>query len=128
MAKLHSLMNKNNGFTLIEVLLALAVVAIALTALIKATSQNVTYMTQLKEKMISQWVAKQGVSMIQLGLLPIEVNQEVTQSTTMLGQSWYWRALVSPTSIKKMQQIRITTSLNQAGPFTNELIAYRLIV
>lgn len=40
----------NKGFTLIEVLLALAVVAIALTALLKATSQDVANTQRIKEK------------------------------------------------------------------------------
>ncbi|KTC78260.1 GspI family T2SS minor pseudopilin variant LspI [Legionella brunensis] len=115
----------NAGFTLIEVLLALAIIAIALTALIKATAQNVANTQRIQEKMISHWVAMQGVSMVQLGLLAVSTSQETTQITTMLGQRWYWRAKASPTPIKSVQQITITVSKNQAGPFANPLIAYR---
>lgn len=39
-----------SGFTLIEVLLALSVIAIALTALLKAISQNVETTRRVKEK------------------------------------------------------------------------------
>jgi general secretion pathway protein I len=89
----------NAGFTLIEVLLALAIIAIALTALLKSTAQNVTNTHRLKEKTISHWVAMQGVSMIQLHLLPVKLNEDITQVTKMLGQRWYWRAKITKTSI-----------------------------
>ncbi|KTD28344.1 GspI family T2SS minor pseudopilin variant LspI [Legionella micdadei] len=112
-----------NGFTLIEVLLALSVIAIALTALLKATAQNVSHTQRIKEKTISHWAAMQGVSMIQLGLLQ-PGNQEITQVTSMLGQRWYWRAKTNPTPIKSVQQITITVSRNQAGPFRDPLIAF----
>lgn len=114
-----------NGFTLIEVLLALAVVAIALTALLKASSQNVIHMNQIKEKSISHWVAMQGITAIQLGLIPIQSNQEISQVTTLLGQRWYWRAKLSATPVKTTQQITIVTSRDSSGPFRDKIIAYR---
>lgn len=113
------------GFTLIEVLLALAVIAIALTALLKATSEDVSLTQRIKEKSISHWVAMQGVNTIQLGMIPINLNQEITQVTSMLGQRWYWRAKLTPTSVSSMQQISITVSPHQAGPFKDQLIAFR---
>lgn len=118
-------MNKQSGFTLIEVLLALVVVSIALTALLKATGQDVANTQRIKDKTTSHWVAMQGVTMIQLGLLPIQLNQEITQVTSMLRQRWYWRARLTSTSVKTMQQINITVSKNQAGPFSDLLVAFR---
>ena len=115
----------NKGFTLIEVMLALAIIAIALTALLKATSEDVVLTQRIKEKSISHWVAMQGVSTIQLGMAPINLNQEITQVTKMLGQRWYWRAKLTSTPVPSMQQISITVSEQQAGPFKDELIAFR---
>ncbi|HAT2148512.1 GspI family T2SS minor pseudopilin variant LspI [Legionella pneumophila] len=116
-----------SGFTLIEVLLALTVIAIALTALLKATAQNIDNTHRIKEKTISHWVAMQGIAMIQLNLLRTSQSQESTQATTMLGQKWYWRAKISPTPIKRMQQITISISSKQAGPYREELIAFRYL-
>lgn len=119
---------KSSGFTLIEVLLALAIIAIALTALLKATAQNIENTHRLKEKNVSHWIAMQGVAMIQLGLVHVNHGQESTQSTTMLGQQWYWRAKLSATPVKKMQQITISVSNQQSGPFREELIAFRYLL
>ncbi|WP_269458321.1 GspI family T2SS minor pseudopilin variant LspI [Legionella waltersii] len=118
---------KTNGFTLIEVLLALAIIAIALTALLKATSQDVENTSRIKEKTISHWIAEQGVNMIQLGLMQPNQSQESTQATTMLGEKWFWRAAVHSTPIKRLQRIVISVSQNQSGPFREELIAFRYI-
>ena len=118
-------MKKQTGFTLIEVLLALAVIAIALTALIQSTAQTVVNTTRLKDKSISHWVAMQGVTMVQLGLLKIPSNQPVTQVTDMLGQRWYWRAALQPTSMKHVQKITITVSKDASGPFGDALFAFK---
>ncbi len=115
------------GFTLIEVLLALAVIAIALTALLKVTAQNVDNTRRIKEKTISHWIAMQGVSMVQLNLIQVNQSVESTQATTMFGQKWYWRAKLSNTPIKKVQRITLTVSQNESGPFREELSAFRYL-
>ena len=116
-----------SGFTLIEVLLALAVIAIALTALLKATSQNTVFTNRIKDKSIGHWVAMQGVAAIQLGLVHLTANQESTQTTTMAGRTWYWRAIITPTSLKHMHKISIRVSSKKDGDFTDSLIAYRYL-
>jgi general secretion pathway protein I len=116
---------RNCGFTLIEVLLALAVIAIAFTALLKTTAQDVAFTRRIKEKTIHHWVALQGVHMIQLGLLPL--HQEVTEKTNMLGETWYWRAQVTPTPLKSLEKICITVSKRSSGPFSSPLWAYRYV-
>lgn len=118
-------MKKNTGFTLIEVLLALAVIAIALTALIKATSQTITNTARIKDKSISHWVAMQGITAIQLGALPVPNNQKISQVTTMLGERWYWQAVLTNTAIPHVLQITITVSKNPSGPFVDPLIAFK---
>lgn len=120
-----SIKTKQGGFTLIEVLFALAIVAIALTALLKASAEQVASMQAIKDKTISHWVAMQAVAMVQLDLVQPTANQELTKVTIMLGQRWYWRAKMSRTAIKNTQQITITLSKNQAGPFSDPLIAFR---
>ena len=122
-------MRNNNlkGFTLIEVLLALAIIAIALTAMLKVTAQNIANTQRIKEKTISHWIAMQGVSMVQLNLIQVTSAQESTQVTNMLNQKWYWRAKVASTPIKKIQQITISVSQKQAGPFYEELTAFRYL-
>lgn len=65
--------------------------------------------------------------MVQLGLLQINQSQESTQDTTMLGEHWFWRAKTSTTPIKSIQLITISVSTEKAGPFREELHAFRYV-
>ena len=118
--------NKKSGFTLIEVLIALSIIAIALTALIKAIAQNIENSRRIKEKTISHWVAMQGVAMIELGLLHPN-NQDSTQDTTMLGEHWFWRAKVTATGLKSIQLITISVSTELSGTYKEEVRAFRYL-
>jgi general secretion pathway protein I len=121
-------MNRSqSGFTLIEVLIALTVIAIALTALLKATGQNIENTQRIKEKTIGHWVAMQGIAMIQLNLIQLGTSQESTQATTLFGEQWFWRAKTQATPIKTIQQITVLISLKQSGPFREELTAFRYL-
>ncbi len=125
--RIMPLRNNLTGFTLIEVLLALAVISIALTALLKATSQNTAFTDKLKEKTLGHWVAMQGISSIQLGLVSLNLSQESTYTIEMAGHTWYWRAMVKPTALKHMQQISVRVSSKKDSQFSAPLIAYRYV-
>lgn len=116
------------GFTLIEVLLALAIIAIALTALLKASSEDISMTERIKNKTINHWIAMQGIAAIQMGLIKPNTNQDTTEVTTLFGQKWYWRATISSTPIKQVQQIKITVSHQQSGPYSDPLIGFRLLL
>lgn len=113
------------GFTLIEVLLALAIIAIAFTALLKTTGENINGTRRLTEKTIAHWVALQGITMVQLDLVNPPANETMTKVTTLFGQKIFWRAQLGATPFKNVQKITITVAQKQTGPFTNPLIGYR---
>lgn len=122
----HKFFNRNqSGFTLIEVLLALTIIAIALTALLKVTGENISITGLVKEKNTRHWVAMQGIILIQLGVIPVIENQEISEATDFLEEKWYWHARIHPTSVQGVREIVVTTSKTQSGPFTNPLIGYQ---
>lgn len=126
MMRIYSLASKNTvGFTLIEVLIALSVLAIALTALISNTSQSIHNAQHIHDKVLSHAIKMQGVTMAQLGLLPLGGGQEVTEVTRMLNQRFYWRVRFSETPIPGVQRLTFTVSKNQSGPFYDPLIAFQ---
>jgi general secretion pathway protein I len=117
----------SRAFSLIEVLLALAIIAIALTALLKATSHDIVFNTRIKSKMLSHWVSLQGISMGQLGLLPLQDKQEISQRSVLLQEEYYWRISMQPTSLSKVKKLFISTSQSQNGPFNRTLVGYKYI-
>lgn len=125
--KNRQLPNNSHGFTLIEVLLALAIISIALTALLKVTSQNVENTKRLKDKAISHWVAMQGVAMVQLDMIELNPSIEATEATTLFNSKCYWRVQTSPTPNKHVQLITIKTSFSDTGPFGETVKAFRYL-
>jgi len=116
--------NNNSGFTLIEVLIALVILAIALIALLNTTTMQIAQTKHIKNKNIAHWVMLQGIYFIQLGL--IQNKPELTHSTQLFGEKWYWRAQITSTPIANMQRIIIKAANKPEGPFIESFLAYKL--
>ncbi|PJD93658.1 MAG: type II secretion system protein GspI [Legionella sp.] len=119
--------SSQGGFTLIEVLLALMIIAIGLTALLKTMGQNIHSTSRLKDKSVQHMVVMSALADIQSNTVSASLNHEITRTSHVFGHTWYWRAKITATSVKSMQQISVSASPNQTGPFTNQLIGYRYI-
>ena len=50
-------MKTNDGFTLLEVLVALAILAISLAVLLKISAQNANNAAYLRDKTFAHWIA-----------------------------------------------------------------------
>lgn len=79
----------NHGLTLIEVLIALAVISIALTAIIKSTTENIRATHYLENKLIAMWVGSQIINEARVGILVLPSNEDQLQiKTKMLDKKW----------------------------------------
>lgn len=84
------------GFTLLEVLVALAIVAIALSALIKAGTENTANVAYLREKTFAHWVALNTITEMQVrNAWPAPGKVEGT--AVMADREWDWIAAVETT-------------------------------
>ena len=83
-------MKRSRGFTLLEVLVALAVLAIALLALMRSGTDSASVVDHVREQTLVAWVAANAVA--QLRLEP-EFPQPGSRSgvDTMGQQNWIWR-------------------------------------
>lgn len=85
--------HKIQGLTLIEVLVALAIIAISLTAVIKAASENIRATGYIQNKSIALWVGQEVMSEVQTGALKLDASRgEDSRTITVLGQNFFWQA------------------------------------
>lgn len=83
--------NKLKAFTLIEVLIALFIIAIALSAAIRATNESIRATTHVRTTTAAHIVAMNILSQIQVGLIVLSPSSgPLTGQTKMLGQEWSW--------------------------------------
>jgi general secretion pathway protein I len=98
--------SSSRGFTLIEVLVALAVLAIALAAVMRAMGQAVDTTVSLREHEIALWVAQNRLAEHQMRQDWPDADT-VDGEAEMGGEKWYWREQVSTTPEPNMRRVEI---------------------
>lgn len=100
-----------SGFTLIEVMVALAVLAIGMSAALHSTSQAGYAGSFLKQKTIAHWVASNVAA--DLSINGEWLDPGVTTGTeTMARQTWHWEAKVQATDVPELRLVTIRVSLD----------------
>ena len=66
----------------------------------------------------------QGLAMVQLKLTPVQKTRTKTEKITIFGNTWFWQAKSSATSLPNMQRIEITVSQHASGPFSDPLVGF----
>jgi general secretion pathway protein I len=95
---------KSLGFTLIEVMLAMAVFSIAGIALLSAATNNARNIGYLEDKMFANWVAaNQLVTNNLVAKWPPKNN--VKGDVELAGRTWFWQQKVIKTTDKGMRAI-----------------------
>lgn len=100
------------GFTLIEVLIALAVLAIALAAILRAMGQSVDTAVALRDRTMALWVAEDRLAIHQIrgDWMSVGISDG---TSTEAGRSWRWTETVAGTPTPGYRRIDI--SVRRAG-------------
>ncbi|CAN5156673.1 hypothetical protein BH24PSE2_BH24PSE2_17280 [soil metagenome] len=98
------------GFTLVEVMVALSIVAIGMLAAFSAVNQIVSDTTYLREKTLADWVAMNQLTDVRLeGGLP-DIG-ESDGEVELAGQSWRWVTRISETPVENLRRIDVEVAL-----------------
>ncbi|MDE2050059.1 MAG: type II secretion system minor pseudopilin GspI [Gammaproteobacteria bacterium] len=99
-------MKTARGFTLIEVLVALAIVAIGMAAVLEALTSSANTAMYLQDKTFAEWVALNRIETVRLsGTQPGAGTS--SDDIDYAGRSWEWRQKVTNTRISGMVQINV---------------------
>lgn len=113
------------AFTLLEVLIALAVLAIAMAALIKGGAENARAAAYLRDKTLAQWVAMNVIAEQRLSDTWPDKGK-VRGDEEMGGHEWYWESTVEETfneDIRRMEVAVRGTEDKDATPLVT-LVAF----
>ena len=100
---------RSRGFTLLEVLVALIIVAFSLTALAASMNQMIDAATSMRDRTYASWMAQNKITEIRLANIIPDVA--TTSGELEYGNAnWEWRAVVSETGIENFRRIDVSIS------------------
>ena len=97
-------MRRAGGFTLIEVLVALAIVAVGMAAVLAALSSSADSVAYLRDKTFAQWVALNQISTLRISGQMTPVGNS-DGNLDFAGRSWHWRRDVVATEVPGVVRI-----------------------
>jgi general secretion pathway protein I len=104
--------HKNMGFTLIEVMVALVIVALSLTAVAASMNQMIDAAISMRNRTYASWIAQNRIAELRLAPTMPDVgasNGEVEYANV----DWSWRAVISETGVDDL--LRVDVSVSFAG-------------
>jgi general secretion pathway protein I len=113
---------KQPGFTLIEVMLAMAVFAVAGVALLGVADNNYRHISFLEEKMLADWVASNQLVELSLATTwPPKNNRK--GNVDMAGRTWYWQQKVVKTDNDLLRQVTMEVRVNEDDELVSASLA-----
>ncbi|MCL2297087.1 MAG: type II secretion system minor pseudopilin GspI [Proteobacteria bacterium] len=103
----------NRGFTLVEILVALTIVAVALAAGLRALNQSADNANQLKLRTLALWVAENRLAEAQL-LPELPPAGTVQGQVSQAGIAFAWQQTISVTPNPAFRKIDIRVVETQA--------------
>ena len=100
------------GFTLIEVLVALAIVAFGLSALFSVTTQTARASSYLREKTFAQWIALNRLTEARLTGQPPS-DDKTDGETKFAGQNWRWELKTLKTPVTGIVRLEARARLDE---------------
>lgn len=111
------------GFTLIEVLVALAVLAIALGALVRGGADAANNAAYLRDKTLAHWVALNTVAEQQLDAQWPSIGKRKGDAE-LAGREWRWERVVETTGDGDVRRLIVTVEQRDEPGVLAEVVAY----
>lgn len=109
-------LRRHAGFTLIEVMVALAIAAISLAAVTATMSQMVDAANSLRNRTYASWIAQNKIAELRLANVIPDVSED-SDTVAYAGRDWTWRATISDTGVENL--FRVDVSVSFAGSDEN---------
>lgn len=118
-------MKPARGFTLVEVLVALAVVGIGLAALIGAAGRATSEAADLRDRTYANWVAQNVLTEIRISAEALDTGVRRGEEL-MGGQRWEWTMEISEAGIPQLRHLEIQVGREGLEGSVVTLVAFRM--
>lgn len=119
---------RSRGFTLVEVMVALAIVAIAVPALLFTLDQQIDGTAHLRDRSLAGIVASNRLTELRLALRGGQrrLQGSLSGSETMADREWHWRVQTSATQLPGFSRVEIVVRDRDAdtAPSLHTLVAF----
>lgn len=100
-------MTFNKGFTLLEVLVALSICAMAGIAAMQATGEHINHLSMLEEQTYASWVAENVLVVQRSKGKDWQAKNGKRGSEVMGGAEWFWKQEITATADKSFVKVTI---------------------
>jgi len=109
----HASDSRQAGFTLLEVMVALAIAALSLTAVMAAMSQMVDAANAMKDRTYASWIAQNRIAELRLANVVPEVSED-SGNLEYAGLEWTWRTTISETGVENLFRVDVAVSFAES--------------
>ena len=109
MSRRRSDRSRSAGFTLLEVMVALGIAALSLTAVTAAMSQMVDAANSMKERTYASWIAQNKIVELRLSNAVPEVSED-SGEVEYAGREWSWHSTISETGVENLYRVDVAVS------------------
>ena len=106
-------MTLSKGFTLLEVLVALSICAMAGIAAMQATGEHIHHLTTIEEQTYASWVAENVIIEQRVKGEQWQGKNNLRCSEVMGGVEWFWQQEVVPTADKSFVKLTINVFIDE---------------
>ena len=103
-------LQRTAGFTLIEVVVAMAIIVVVLAGLFFQINRVADTAFNLRQRTLAQWVALNRLTDLRLTGVP-NVGQKPTGTIEYANTKWRWQAEVIATRIQGLVEVRVSAAL-----------------
>ena len=96
----------SKGFTLLEVLVALWIAALAALAITGVFSHFLNTSTALRERAYASWIAQNKIAELRLANVLPEVST-TSGEVLFANETWYWRAEISESGVENLFRVNV---------------------
>jgi general secretion pathway protein I len=111
------------GFTLLEVLVALAVISISLVAIAGQMISMLNTANTMQERTYASWIAHNKVTELRLANIIPEVSTS-SGELDYANREWAWRADVSETGVDSLYRVDVTVSYPGGEPLSRAVTGF----